>query len=156
MLDSPNQSVFYNSINLWVFETYFFFLQYHATFPQNLFQLSPVNAKHFLRKAIYWATVTAASFGCYCTSVNFDCKPPFCREFIFSIPRRKNVINRRTNSTAHSTPSTAWQEPGCASMRSVGSTGSDCENKFWSWNVACENYNVHHEHRKIECHYWQR
>jgi hypothetical protein len=26
---------------------------------------------------IYWAIVSAASFDCCCTSINFDCKPQF-------------------------------------------------------------------------------
>jgi len=26
---------------------------------------------------IYWATVSADSFHCCCTSINFDCKPLF-------------------------------------------------------------------------------
>lgn len=109
--------------------------------PKIVFQLSLAIAKHFLRKAIYWTTLTADSFGSCCTSINCDCKPAFCHEFIFSIPHCKNVI--KSTNELNSTQHVLHRKNGAGLCEhAFGSAGSGCENKVWSWNVVCENYEL--------------
>ena len=57
------------------------------------------------------------------------------------------MIKRYTNEKAHNTTSTAqqtiqneWPEPGSVRMHSDPQELG--ESKFWSWNMAYENYEI--------------
>jgi hypothetical protein len=129
----------------------FFSFSITSQSPKIVFHFSHVNAKHFLGKAIYWTTVTAASFRCCCTSVNFDCKPPFCRKFVFPIPHCKKEIKttHELNSAQHvlncMTETGLCEHP----LEVTVKISSEVE----TWSARTTNYNVHHDHRKTECRY---